>query len=108
MGRRTCRNRQIEIVFARYCEYTFVAEEQMMVSWGHRGACVALGCSLALAPIYSEMAWAQANIGNTQIVVNDVKGTVGQSEPAVLRVGIDIFQNEVIRTGERSASKVVF
>ncbi len=79
-----------------------------MVSWGHRGACVALGCSLALAPIYSEMAWAQANIGNTQIVVNDVKGTVGQSEPAVLRAGIDIFQNEVIRTGERSASKVVF
>lgn len=54
------------------------------------------------------MAWAQANIGNTQIVVNDVKGTVGQSEPAVLRAGIDIFQNEVIRTGERSASKVVF
>jgi hypothetical protein len=80
----------------------------MMVSGGYRGACFALSCSLALAPIYSQAAWAQTNIGNTQIVVNDVKGMVGQQEPAVLRVGIDVFQNEVIQTGEHSASKVLF
>jgi FecR protein len=79
-----------------------------MRSLGFNGACFVLGSSLALSPIASQTALAQANIGNTQIVVNDVKGTVGQQQPAVLRVGIDIFQNEVIQTGERSASKVLF
>ena len=67
-----------------------------------------LGASLALSPVAAQTAWAQTNIGAARIVVNDVRGLVGTSQPTVLRAGIDVFANETIRTGERSASKVVF
>jgi FecR-like protein len=40
--------------------------------------------------------------------VNDVRGVIGTQEPAVLRAGIDVFQNEIIRTGDKSASRVRF
>jgi hypothetical protein len=62
---------------------------------------------LALALFGSQAAWADPNIGDAQVVVNDVKGTVGPQE-TVLRAGIDVFPNEVIRTGPRSASRVLF
>ena len=67
-----------------------------------------LGCALALSPFSSEIALADQEIGNTQVVVNDVRGVIGTQEPAVLHAGIDVFQNEVVRTGERSASRVKF
>ena len=75
--------------------------------WQRRGISWLLSCSLIFSCV-SQTALAQSNIGNTQIVVNDVKGTVGKQEPAVLRAGIDVFRDEVIRTGDHSASKVLF
>ncbi len=67
-----------------------------------------LGGALAVSQLWSQAALAQQNIGDTQVVVNDVRGVVGKQEPAVLRAGIDIFQDEIIRTGDRSASRVRF
>jgi hypothetical protein len=67
-----------------------------------------LVCTLALSPFASEVARADQNIGNTQVVVNDVRGVIGTQEPAILHAGIDVFQNEVVRTGEKSASRVKF
>jgi hypothetical protein len=63
--------------------------------------------ALAISLFTSQVAWADPNIGDAQVVVNDVKGTVGPQE-TVLRAGIDVFQNEVIHTGPRSASRVLF
>jgi hypothetical protein len=62
---------------------------------------------LALSLFGSQAAWADSNIGDAQVVVNDVRGAVGPQE-TVLRAGIDVFQNEVIRTGPKSASRVLF
>ena len=67
-----------------------------------------LACSIALSPFASQVAFADQNIGDAQVVVNDVKGTVGKSDPAPLRAGIDVFENEVIRTAGNSASRVLF
>jgi hypothetical protein len=80
----------------------------MKIQLGHQAITWALGASLALSPVAAQTAWAQQNVGAARIVVNDVKGVVGKNKPAVMRAGIDVFQNEVIRTGDRSASKVVF
>ncbi|MGD0143307.1 MAG: FecR domain-containing protein [Rhizomicrobium sp.] len=67
-----------------------------------------LGFVLVVSPLSSQIALADQNIGNTQVVVNDVRGVIGTQEPAVLRAGIDVFQNEIIRTGDKSASRVRF
>jgi hypothetical protein len=80
----------------------------MRTSFGRRAVARMLVCALALSPFASEIALADQDIGNTQVVVNDVKGVIGTQEPAVLHAGIDVFQNEVVRTGEKSASRVKF
>ena len=68
----------------------------------------AAAIAFTASSLTTQIAWAQENIGNAEIVVNDVRGVLGQSEPTVLHAGIDVFQNEVVRTGEKSASKVLF
>jgi hypothetical protein len=80
----------------------------MRNSTGRRAIARVLACALALSPFASDIALADQDIGNTQVVVNDVKGVIGTQAPAVLRAGIDVFQNEVVRTGEKSASRVKF
>jgi hypothetical protein len=77
-------------------------------SFTRRAIARVLGCALALSPFSSEIALADQDIGNTQVVVNDVRGVIGTQEPTVLHAGIDVFQNEVVRTGEKSASRVKF
>lgn len=64
--------------------------------------------AFALSLLGSQVALAQQTIGGAQIVVNDVKGVVPSREPVVLRAGIDVFQNELIRTGPQSASTILF
>lgn len=64
--------------------------------------------AVVVSQFWSQAALAQQNIGDTQVVVNDVRGVIGTQQPAVLRAGIDVFQNEIIRTGDRSASRVHF
>jgi hypothetical protein len=80
----------------------------MRGSFHRRAIARLLVCALALSPFTSEIACADQDIGNTQVVVNDVRGVIGTQEPAVLHAGIDVFQNEVIRTADKSASRVKF
>lgn len=80
-----------------------------MKNWPYRGATAfVLGTILAASPLVTEIAQAEQTVGDAQVVVNDVQGAVGKSAPTTLRAGVDVFQNEVIRTGGNSASKVLF
>jgi hypothetical protein len=47
-------------------------------------------------------------IGSPVIVVNQVTGKLGQTQPVVLRIGIDVFPDEIVRTGAHSAARLVF
>ena len=67
-----------------------------------------VGIALIIAPFANAGASTVQNIGDAQVVVNDVRGAIGNRAPETLRAGIDVFQNEIIRTGERSASRVLF
>jgi len=67
-----------------------------------------VGIALIIAPFANAGASTVQNIGDAQVVVNDVRGVIGNRAPETLRAGIDVFQNEIIRTGERSASRVLF
>ena len=49
-----------------------------------------------------------AGIGSPVIVVNTVTGTLKPQEPRVLRVGVDVFADEIVRTAEQSAARIVF
>ena len=55
-------------------------------------------------------AWAQQPAGSARIVVNDVTGTLPAKpqEPAVVHVGDNLVQNEVIDTAPNSATLAVF
>src|SRR4051794_11246167 len=49
-----------------------------------------------------------AGIGSPVIVVNNVTGTLKTQDPRVLRVGIDVFADEIVRTAEQSTARIVF
>jgi hypothetical protein len=49
-----------------------------------------------------------AGIGSPVIVVNNVTGTLKAQEPRVLRVGVDVFADETVRTAERSTARILF
>jgi mannose-6-phosphate isomerase-like protein (cupin superfamily) len=49
-----------------------------------------------------------AEIGSPVIIVNTVTGTLKTQEPRVLRVGVDLFADEIVRTAEKSAARIVF
>src|SRR5581483_6799204 len=68
----------------------------------------AVACALAATLFYTQSALAAQTIGDARVVVNDVRGVMGAAEPTVLHAGIDVFQDEVIRTAPRSASRVFF
>src|SRR4051794_36464807 len=49
-----------------------------------------------------------AGIGSPVIVVNTVTGTLKTQEPRELRVGVDVFADETVRTAEQSTARIVF
>jgi hypothetical protein len=49
-----------------------------------------------------------AGIGSPVIIVNNVTGRLQSQEPRVLRVGIDVFADETVRTAEKSAARIIF
>jgi len=49
-----------------------------------------------------------AGIGSPVIVVNTVTGTLKTQEPRELRVGVDVFAHETVRTAEQSTARIVF
>jgi hypothetical protein len=67
---------------------------------------VGLSACLLLS-LASAQAWGQAAVGNANIVVNEVTGAVAGAS-RVLSAEDDIFQDELIRTGASSATKLVF
>jgi ferric-dicitrate binding protein FerR (iron transport regulator) len=51
----------------------------------------------------------QRTIGNASRIVHLVTGAISSAEePAVLRAGIDVFANEIVKTAENSAALLVF
>jgi hypothetical protein len=61
-----------------------------------------LGMTLSSLTVASE-------IGAAVVVVNHVTGAVApQKTPMELRAGIDVFQDEVVRSSDNSAARVVF
>lgn len=49
-----------------------------------------------------------AGIGSPVIVVNNVTGNLKTQEPRVLRVGVDVFADETIKTAEKSSARILF
>lgn len=84
-----------------------------MAHWVDRFAELRIGwlaatLSLVLVSV-SGPAFADRQIGAATVVVNNVTGTLATTrQRAVLRAGIDVFQNEIIDTADNSASRVVF
>ena len=65
--------------------------------------------TIGLAVLLSGGAAAQKNIGSASRVVHLVTGALSSAEePAVLRAGIDVFANEIVKTAEDSAALLVF
>jgi hypothetical protein len=67
-------------------------------------------CAVGFAVMLSGGAVAQqTHIGSATRVVHLVTGALAPTEePVVLRVGIDVFANEIVKTGENSAALLVF
>src|SRR4051794_21402965 len=49
-----------------------------------------------------------AGIGSPVIVVNNVTGTLKTQDPRELRVGVDVFADEIVRTAEKSTARIIF
>lgn len=47
-------------------------------------------------------------IGSPVIIVNTVTGRLKAEEPRVLRVGVDVFADETVRTAEKSVARIIF
>jgi hypothetical protein len=74
-----------------------------------RAILLACACTLFALIIGGGAAAQQPHIGSATRVVHLVTGAVSSTEePAVLRAGIDVFANEVVKTAENSAALLVF
>ena len=66
----------------------------------------------AIAALFACMVVADAapgaGIGSPVIVVNNVTGTLKSQEPRVLRVGVDLFADEIVKTADKSVARIVF
>jgi hypothetical protein len=69
----------------------------------------ACACVAGIVAMLGPAAAAEKNIGAASRVVHLVTGALAPTEPpTVLRVGIDVFANEIVKTGENSAALLVF
>ena len=73
---------------------------------GRRTAAVAV-TALFLCMLLADAA-PGAGIGSPVIVVNNVTGSLQAQEPRVLRVGVDVFADETVRTAEKSVARILF
>jgi hypothetical protein len=73
---------------------------------GRRTAAVAVA-ALFLCMLLADAA-PGAGIGSPVIVVNNVTGSLQAQEPRVLRVGVDVFADETVRTAEKSVARILF
>jgi hypothetical protein len=72
-----------------------------------RRAAAAVTASLFLCMLLPDAA-PGAGIGSPVIVVNNVTGRLKTQEPQVLRIGIDVFADETVKTAEKSVARIVF
>jgi hypothetical protein len=93
---------------------TFVSgyANKLRLRWLSLDRTILLVCiyTAGLAVVLSGGAAAQQkNIGNATRIVHVVTGALSsKEEPAVLRAGIDVFSNEIVKTAEDSAALLVF
>jgi hypothetical protein len=83
----------------------------LSLRWLSPGRAILLACiyTIGLAVLLSGEAAAQKNIGSASRVVHLVTGAFSSAEePAVLRAGIDVFANEIVKTAGDSAALLVF
>ena len=79
---------------------------RLSFTWAVFWGCV---CALGFAAIVGSAAAAERQVGAAKIVVHNVTGVFGSTQPpVVLQAGIDVFQNEIIKTDENSAARLVF
>jgi FecR protein len=72
-------------------------------------AIIAVVATVAWTVVNPAPTYAQQPIGAARIVVRNVTGTLPATrEPVVLRVGVDVFQNEVIDTAANSTTLLAF
>lgn len=80
--------------------------------WWHslaRATLLACIYTAGLSVMLGSAAAQQKNIGNATRIVHVVTGAISsKEEPAVLRAGIDVFANEIVKTAEDSAALLVF
>jgi hypothetical protein len=74
---------------------------------------LSFGLACACAALFTAMlggaaAADQQHIGAATRVVHTVTGALAPEPPVVLRAGIDVFANEVVKTAENSAALLVF
>jgi hypothetical protein len=92
---------------------TFVSgANKLWLRWLSRDRKILLVCiyTVGLAVVLSGGSAAQQKtIGNATRIVHVVTGAISSTEePAVLRAGIDVFSNEIVKTAENSAALLVF
>jgi len=92
---------------------TFVSgyPNNLRLRWLSFGREILLACiyTAGLMVMLSAGAAAQKNIGSATRIVHVVTGALSSAEePAVLRAGIDVFANEIVKTAENSAALLVF
>ena len=83
-----------------------------MIRLGRRRPAGRRAVAAAIAALFLCMLLADAapgaGIGSPVIVVNNVTGTLKAQEPRVLRVGVDVFADETVKTAEKSIARIVF
>jgi FecR protein len=93
---------------------TFVSgyANKVKLRWLSLGRAVLLACICTAGPavmLSGGAAAQQKTIGNATRIVHLVTGANSSTEePAVLRAGIDVFSNEIVKTAEDSAALLVF
>jgi hypothetical protein len=79
---------------------------RLSLGWAILWAC---GCAAGFAAMLGGASAADQHIGAANRVVHLVTGALAATEPpVVLRAGIDVFANEIVKTGENSAALLVF
>lgn len=68
-----------------------------------RAACLGVALAIWIAPAEA----AQSNIGATELVKNDVSREIGGAG-GKLATGDPVYRNEIVKTGQESAAKLVF
>ena len=98
--------------YGSVCAFAGACSELPMARLGRRRPAARQAVAATIAALFFCMLLADAapgaGIGSPVIVVNTVTGTLKTQEPRLLRVGVDVFADEIVRTAEQSTARIVF